>query len=119
MVEIESGDVMHMRDESFENLLNEINSKFAQSRMSTTLAWILGGVGFVAGLALGGGTALLFSLLALPGWAIGKWLDSYRRTTVLYYDLEGEAERGYKRLTEGFDALCGCAAKWHIDRTLI
>lgn len=115
MVEIESGDVMHMRDESFENLLNEINSKFAQSRMSTTLAWILGGVGFVAGLALGGGTALLFSLLALPGWAIGKWLDSYRRTTVLYYDLEGEAESGYRRLTEGFDALCGCAAKWHIE----
>lgn len=115
MVEIESGDVMHMRDESFENLLNEINSKFTQSRMTTTLAWILGGVGFVAGLALGGGTALLFSLLALPGWAIGTWLDSYRRTTVLYYDLEGEAERGYRRLTEGFDALCGCAAKWHIE----
>lgn len=105
---------MHMQDESFSELLNEINSKAAQTRMSAALAW----AGIVAGLLVGlatGGPGLFLCILALPGWAIGNWFDSYRRTTVLYYDLEGEAETAYNRLASGFDGLNGCAAKWHIE----
>lgn len=114
MIEIESGDVMQMRDESFSELLDEINSKARQTRMSAVFFWTALAIGVMAGLATGG-AGLLLCLTALPAWGIGKWLDSYRRTSVLYYDLEGDAETAYRRLAEGFDGLIGCAAKWHIE----
>lgn len=114
VVEIESGDVMHMQDESFSELLSEINSMAAQTRISAALAWTAIVIGVLLGLATGG-PGLLLCILALPGWAIGNWFDSYRRTTVLYYDLEGDAETAYNRLAAGFDGLNGCAAKWHIE----
>lgn len=114
MIEIESGDVMNMTDESFTDLLNEINSKAAQTPMSSLLMRIGIGVGLVAGLA-SGGAGLIFCALGGLGWIIGRWLDSYRRSTVLYYDLEGDAETSYRRLTEGFDRLLQCSAKWHIQ----
>lgn len=114
MIEIESGDVMNMTDESFTDLLNEINSKAAQTPMSSLLMWIGIGVGLIAGLA-SGGAGLIFCALGGLGWIIGRWLDSYRRSTVLYYDLEGDAETSYRRLTEGFDRLLQCSAKWHIQ----
>ena len=82
--------------------------------MSVALAWLGVAIGLFAGLAIGG-VGLFLCTLALPGLAIGKWLDSYRRTTVLYYDLEGDAETAYNRLVTGFDGLMQCAAKWHIE----
>jgi hypothetical protein len=114
MIEIDSGDVMHMRDTSFSELLDEINFKARQTRMSVALSLTALAIGAMAGLATGG-PGLLLCAMALPAGVIGKWLDSYRRTTVLYYDLEGDAETAYGRLTEGYDGLNGCAAKWHIE----
>lgn len=113
MTEIESGDVMHMRDASFSELLDEINSKASQTRMSVAFSLIAITIGAVAGLATGG-PGLLLCTVALPAWAVGKWLDSYRRATVVYYDLEGDAETAYSRIAEGFDGLISCAAKWHV-----
>ncbi|MFB7143132.1 DUF4236 domain-containing protein [Agrobacterium deltaense] len=54
MTEIESGDVMYMQDESFSELLNEINSKAEQTRTSAALMWTAAGIGTFAGLASGG-----------------------------------------------------------------
>ncbi|WP_421368640.1 hypothetical protein [Agrobacterium tumefaciens] len=98
MIEIESGDVMHMQDESFSELLHEINSKAAQTRLSVVLAWTGIMIGAMAGLATGG-PGLLLCVLGLPGLMVGNWFDSYRRTTVLYYDIEGDAEVAYTRLS--------------------
>lgn len=114
MIPVESGDVMHMREESFSELLHEINSKAAQVRLSAALCWIAIAIGVVAGFATGG-PGLVMCAGALPAWAIGRWLDSYRRTSVLYYELEGDAEAAYCRLAEGFDRLIECAGKWHIE----
>lgn len=114
MIEIESGDVMHMRDESFSELLDEINSKARQTRMSAAFFWTALAIGVMAALATGG-PGLFLCVAALPAAGVGKWLDSYRRTSVLYYDLEGDAETAYRRLVEGFDGLIECAAKWHIE----
>jgi hypothetical protein len=47
-------------------------------------------------------------LAAFPAWAVGKWFDSYKRTSVLFYNLDAAAEAAYRRVTEGFDALAGC-----------
>lgn len=114
MIEVESGDVMQMRDESFGEMLDEINAKVAQIRMSVALCWTMIGIGLVAGF-VSGGPGLVLAALALPAWAIGRWFDSYRRSVVLYYDLEGDAEAAYNRLAEGFDGLARCVGKWHIE----
>ncbi|WP_454817158.1 SH3 domain-containing protein [Labrys neptuniae] len=114
MIEVESGDVMQMRDESFGEMLDEINAKVAQIRMSVALCWTMIGIGLVAGF-VSGGPGLVLAALALPAWAIGRWFDSYRRSVVLYYDLEGDAEAAYNRLAEGFDGLSRCVGKWHIE----
>ncbi|WP_261320402.1 hypothetical protein [Rhizobium leguminosarum] len=114
MVEVDSGDVMLMRDETFSELLDEINAKSRQVRMSSALFWMPAIFGAIAGM-LSGGPGLLLAALALPGWAFGRWLDSYRRSTVLYYDLEGDAEAAYKQVVDGFDGLMKCSGKWHIE----
>lgn len=114
MVEIESGDVIQMRDETFGELLDEINEKNKQVRMSAVFCWTGIVFGLISGLA-SGGIGLVLVLLGLPGFLIGRWLDSYRRSTVLYYDLEGDAEDAYQQLARGFDGLLECAGKWHIE----
>ncbi|MDP2356896.1 MAG: DUF4236 domain-containing protein [Beijerinckiaceae bacterium] len=81
MVAIESADVYEMQDEAFADVLREINEKSKQSRLSVILAVVLGLLGF-GGAYLIGPQGLLVGLLALPGFAIGYWLDSYRRVTV-------------------------------------
>ncbi|MBY5367827.1 DUF4236 domain-containing protein [Rhizobium leguminosarum] len=114
MVEVESGDVMQMRDESFAELLDEMNAKSRQARMSMILCWI----GIILGAFLGlltGGPGLVLGLVAIPGWMIGARFDSYRRSTVLFYDLEGYAETAFNQLAKGFDGLKSCAEKWHIE----
>ncbi len=114
MIEIDSGDVMQMRDESFSELLDEINAKSQQTSMAVALFWIPLILAATAAFVLGR-PALVFGVFAFPGWALGRWLDSYRRSAVLFYDLEGDAEAAYKALTEGFDGLRQCAGKWHIE----
>lgn len=115
MIEVDSGDVMHMRDESFSEMLDEINAKAKQVRMSVALFWVTSAIGVIAMLALGGLGILIWAGIAVAAVMVGRWLDSYRRTTVLYYELEGDAETAYSSLAEGFDALSSCAAKWHIE----
>lgn len=113
MIEVESGDVMHMCDSSFSDLLDEVNSKAKQTRMSAALPITTLVAAGLAAFAIGA-QGLLLSAVALPAWLIGKWLDSYRRSTVIFYELEGDAETAYQRLIQGFDRLMECAGKWHI-----
>ena len=53
-------------------------------------------------------------LSALPGWAIGEWFDSYKRTSVLLYNLEETSAAAYRKVTVIFDALASCHGQWHI-----
>ena len=114
MVEVESGDVLAMRDESFSELLDEINAK----RQQTSMAAVLGGSFALLGLfvtLIAGSAFAALMLLGLLGWAVGHWLDSYQRTCVLFYDLEPEMQKAYERMTNAFDGLSGCAGKWHVE----
>jgi hypothetical protein len=54
-------------------------------------------------------------LLALPAWAIGRWVDSYKRRSVLFYDLDEDAAKAYEAMTHAFDEMMSCAGKWHIE----
>lgn len=113
MVDIESGDVMHMRDASFSELLEEVNRKASQTRMSLVFPLTVLLVTLLLSISAGGGV-LLLCIIAFPAWVVGKWLDSFRRTTVLFYDLEGDAEVAYGSLATAFEELARCKGKWHI-----
>src|SRR5262245_48994767 len=83
MVDIDSGDVLEMRDERFQDLISEINDKCRQLRMSDVLGAIGLGVAVIMGLAISSQAAVGTGVLAGIAYLIGKWIDSYRRSTVL------------------------------------
>lgn len=113
MREIESGDVLLMKDESFGQLLDEINANKRKFRLGTifgvTAAVIAAFVAFNS-FAMG----MVLAGLAILAWYLGDWIDSYRRTSVLFYEL-GEAQDSYQRVAESFDALITCKAIWHVE----
>lgn len=121
MTEIQSGDVGGMRDATVADLVDDLNKKQAQIRLGVTAAICLGLIGGVVLLQSSSGgqsaSAIIGSIVlvaALPAWALGEWFDSYKRTTVLFYNLQGAAEAAYRKVTESFDALAACHGKWHI-----
>ncbi|WP_084455940.1 DUF4236 domain-containing protein [Novosphingobium rosa] len=114
MIEVESGDVLAMRDGSLSDLLDDINAKRDQLSMAAVLGGTLAGLALLWAFA-GGPNPLVFLPLIAVGWAAGRWLDSYRRTCVLFYDLEAEVEKAYEVVVRHFDGLMGCAGKWHIE----
>lgn len=114
MIEFESGDVLLMRDENFGEVLDEINAKANQWRMSALFGWLTALLGIV--LLMKAPQVGIWALIApVPAWALGSWLDSYRRSTVLFYDIDGPVEQAYKETIAAFDDLSSCAGKWHIE----
>jgi hypothetical protein len=121
MIEVQSGDVGGMRDATVAELVDDLNKKQAQIRLGVTAAICLAVLGSVALLQSSSGGQSAFAVIgsialvaALPAWAIGEWIDSYKRTAVLFYNLQGTAEVAYRKVTESFDALAYCHGKWHI-----
>lgn len=122
MVEINSGDVLAMRDARFGELLDEINSKQRQIAYATIFGVVVGAVGLGV-LCLGSQVVpyldsqvgVYVLLLALPAWAIGRWVDSYKRRSVLFYDLDQDAAKAYEAMTHAFDEMMSCAGNWHIE----
>jgi Protein of unknown function (DUF4236) len=111
MVDIESGDVLEMTDARFQDVIDEINRKARQVRTS---------------LVLGLSTALLAFLgwsmtqnpwmfaIVPPGYLLGYWLDSYQRTTVLFYELDPTLADLYQRFVAAFETMARCHRTWHI-----
>lgn len=114
LIEIESANVLALQDVTFADLLKELNEKARQARLSVVVPALLGMAGFGAALAINP-QGLWLVALALPGWLLGRWLDSYKRTSVLFYDIDGEQQGRYSRLTDAFDDLMACGGKWHIQ----
>lgn len=121
MIEVHSGDVLEMRDARFEELLNELNAKQKQIRFATMFALGVGAIALGIGTSglgasiLQGQLAFWVTALALPAWGIGRWLDSYKRKAVLFYNLEKDAAEAYEAVTSAFDRMIACAGKWHIE----
>lgn len=115
MVEIESGDVLAMQDEQFSDILTEINAKQGQLSLGAAFGWGAAFIGVISTLVGGALFALVAVLCGLIGVLLGRWLDSYRRVTVLFYALENEAAQRYEELTRAFDRMVGCTRKWHIS----
>jgi hypothetical protein len=113
MVEIDSGDVFAMREENFSELLDEINQKQRQPSMAGILLLASVVIGIVCLLSFGGAGWTGF-LIAIPAFLLGGWWDSFRRTTVLFYDLDDQVEKAFEKVTSAVDNLIGCNQAWHI-----
>lgn len=113
MHRVSSADVLEMHDARFSDLLDDLNRKQA----AVSSAWLLGLVGLGIGLiatAVWGGVAWMIGFV-LVGILLGLWRDLYTRASVLFYELEDDAQQAYVALTEAFDQVMGCSGKWHID----
>lgn len=121
MIEVQSGEVAAMRDDTVADLLYDLNKKQAQVPFAPIAAGCFAFIGILALFVDSSGwqpatnyVAIAALIGVLPAWAIGKWFDSYKRTSVLFYNLEGGAEDAYKKVTESFDKLAACHGKWHL-----
>lgn len=113
MREVDSGDVLLMRDATAKDLLDDINEKANMTRLAPLVGWGGGilGVGLLFTHPTTGIVVLGVSLIA---WMFVRWVESYQRKVVLFYELEPEAERSFTQLAEAFDVLAACGGKWHI-----
>ncbi|GAA3671341.1 MULTISPECIES: DUF4236 domain-containing protein [Acetobacter] len=114
MIEVESGDVLEMRNEAYQDILDDMNTKRKQMHFAPMFFWWTLAVSIVGAFTVDVGFVFLFMLSPLL-WGIGRWLDSYRRTTVLFYDLEGSVQSSFGDMTAAFDSLIAARGKWHIE----
>jgi hypothetical protein len=124
MIEVQSGDVAAMRDATVTDLVDDLNKKQAQIplRMVAVCCPILVVMFALVQLQLhSSGQSVWVTvssvafLMVFPAWAVGEWFDSYKRSSVLFYNLDEKASAdSYRKVTEGFDALAACRGKWHL-----
>ncbi len=114
MVEIDSGDILEMHDEGFQDLIDEINEKYNRMPMSLLLG--------VVGIILSSFVFLELDIRFLPiaflfvvGMCVfGHWLDSFRRAAILFYNFEAGATEKFRALVSAFEGLGGAHIAWHI-----
>lgn len=113
MRKVESGDVLLMRDATVKDILDDINEKSHKTSLAPLVGWSGGilGVGLLFAYPMIGIVVLGMALIA---WLFVRWIESYQRKAVLFYELEPEAERSFTQLTEAFDLLAACGGKWHV-----
>jgi hypothetical protein len=112
MRDIESGDVLAMTDARFEDIVSEINRKCQQVRLSSVLGMCSALFAFLVWSVTQ--DLWLFAIVP-PSYLLGCWLDSYRRTTVLFYNLESNLAGLYQQFVTAFEAIAACKKTWHIS----
>ncbi len=115
MEAIDSGDIMAMTSESHQQLLDELNANAARQKLSIILSIVFGLFGFFIGANVSSSMAFWLIFLFIPGLYLGKWFDSYRRTSVLFYDIDDNVDVAYQKLVQSFNGLLNCGGKWHIE----
>lgn len=116
--EIESLEAERIVDSSSAELVEEMNAKHRRIRLWPII--------LTAGLAM-----WLIVLVALdnpPGWladtifitsfigaVVAAWFDRLKKTTVLLFELDEEAEACYQFLHEAYHGLASCRRCWHIS----
>jgi hypothetical protein len=112
MKDIESGDVLAMTDARFQDVVSEINRKCRQVRLSLAFGLASALLAFLAWSV----TQNLWLLAVVPPtYLLGYWLDTYRRTTVLFYDLNPVLTDLYQQFVATFETMAACRRTWHIS----
>ena len=113
MREVDSGDVLLMRDATAKDLLDDINEKANRTPLAPLVGWS-GGILGVGLLFVHPTIGVVVLGMAPIAWMFVRWIESYQRKAALFYELEPEAERSFTQLTEAFDLLAACGGKWHV-----
>jgi len=115
MHEIESESVEKMVDASSEELIKEINEKQMKARMfpfifcSFLFLIIIMLVGKISLWIFISVSAIMFPLLIFV-----YYKDKIRKTTVIFYSLDKEAEESYQELHKMFNIISSSKSIWHI-----
>jgi len=116
MREIESGDVLQMTDSSSEDLLREIRAKHQMVSLGKVVSWSTAGLAVL--LLLGEApSAVVWSILVVGGLASAAafYHDQIRKSVVLFYDLDSDAEARFEGLHQGFQTLRLAQRIWHVS----
>ena len=116
MEAIESGDVAEMVDSSSVALLQELDEKQKQSKISAPVA-IVFGIVVAFGLAISWPFWIVATLGILGCCAVyAAWgRDELNKSVVLFYDFDQETERLYEELHSSAAEVAACAGTWHIS----
>ncbi|MCL2469312.1 MAG: DUF4236 domain-containing protein [Alphaproteobacteria bacterium] len=113
--DIDSGDVSAMTDSSSAELLAEFDSK--QKKITLYPFVIAATILILWFLPEGVERWITGTVLALG--AIGTYFaynyDQYRKSVVLFYDVEGPYESAYQGLHDAFTALTSTKKAWHVE----
>jgi tetratricopeptide (TPR) repeat protein len=116
MSEFRSVDALTLTESNSKDLIDELNAKRKLIGF-TPFAGTLTVIAYL--LLLSTGTPLwLLALLAVPVGTGLYWLrqrDEVRKTTVLFYSLEGDTETAYQQLCTDFEAMTRCKQVWRVD----
>jgi hypothetical protein len=116
VTEIKTAEVLSLQDSSFKSLLDEINRK--QRRPFYYKIWGFLFIVLFVSLNAFFRIQTWFYFVAIPIAMVITVLtylrDQVAKTTVLFYDLDGEVEKAYQRLHDTFQELQSCSRAWHI-----
>ena len=110
LTEIESGSVLEMVDSSSASLLNELNEK----RRKFPLWIVVASATILTAFLIGEPAAVPILVGGLVLSFLVAQFDAVRRTTVLFYEVEGPAAERYQALHNVFDELVRCGRVGHI-----
>ncbi len=112
---VESGSVLAIADETAADLLMELESRRAAGRAAPWIA-VLGAVAPIAALAVGANAPVVVALflVALAAFALARWNDALRKTTVVAYQLDEAAMGEFERLVAALGTLHSSDGLWHV-----
>ncbi|MCP1728573.1 hypothetical protein J2T60_002587 [Natronospira proteinivora] len=114
--EISSAEASEVVDSTSAELVEEMNRKRKMIRLwPLAVAVALVGAYFVYSADLPDIAWVPYVVVAGLLIVAAAYVDRLRKTTVILYDLEEDAESPYKDLHSAFERLSGCAVVWHIS----
>lgn len=113
MEEIGSTNIESMQDSSAKHILEQIQINHKKVRLSyvISLVFLIAAFGTFR---ISHTFAYTFFVLSIFGNILGRWIDSYRRTTVIYYDFESRVLEYYEQFVAAFNKISSCKRVWHL-----
>jgi Protein of unknown function (DUF4236) len=113
MEDIESGSVLAMKNSNYVQVLDELNSNAGKMKFSSSFFLTSFSIVFLLNLLMNW-AYLLYFLISIVLYFIGAKLDEYKRTSVLFYDLDETIQNHTEKLNHAIDRLKSSNRIWHI-----
>jgi hypothetical protein len=114
--EVDSGSVLEMIDTSSAELLRELNDKRKKvALLPIVVGLILAGLILLIWTRASGAVIGAYVLLTIPTFIWVAMNDDLRKTTVMFYELEGDAEKAYQLIHDACGEVRSRARTWHVS----